>query len=128
MDDWTGARADPLMAALSGKCPRCGLGPLYHGVLALRERCSHCGLDLARFNVGDGPAAFAILIVGAVLSGLALWTEFRFEPPVWLHIMLWPPVALALTLGALRGVKSWLLAAEYQHKAAEARLMEEERP
>ena len=29
-------------------------------------RCRACGLDFARFNVGDGPAAFLTLIVGAL--------------------------------------------------------------
>ena len=31
---------------------------------ASRPRCRACGLDFAAFNVGDGPAAFLILIVG----------------------------------------------------------------
>ena len=28
-------------------------------------------------------------IVGIVVVALALWVEFTYEPPIWLHIVLW---------------------------------------
>ena len=31
------------------------------------------------FDAGDGPVVFGILIVGAIVCGLALWVEFTFS-------------------------------------------------
>ena len=59
---------DPVRAAARGCCPRCGRGRLYAGLLRLNEDCPNCGLDIAAFNVGDGPAAFLILVIGAVIA------------------------------------------------------------
>lgn len=112
---------DPVRAAARGCCPRCGRGRLYAGWLRLNDRCPTCGLDIAAFNVGDGPAAFLTMIIGAVVVGLALWVELSFEPPWWLHVLLWTPLILVATLAALRVAKGILLALEFKHQAAEAR-------
>ena len=84
-------------------------------------RCRACGLDVESFNVGDGPAAFLILIVGAILTVLAVVVDQAASPPWWLHLI-WLPVGLALTLGGLRIAKAWLAAQEYRHRAAEGRI------
>jgi uncharacterized protein (DUF983 family) len=108
------------VAALFGLCPQCGAKTLFGGVASFAPRCRACGLDYSRFNVGDGPAAFLIMVIGAVVVGLALWAEFSFDPPIWVHIVLWAPVITAATLGGLRITKAALLAAEFQRKAREA--------
>ncbi len=41
-------------AALGGRCPRCGVGPLFKGYLDIAPKCTHCGLDYSQFDVGDG--------------------------------------------------------------------------
>ena len=84
-------------------------------------RCRACGLDFAGFNVGDGPAAFLILIVGALITGLAIAVELALQPPFWVHILLWVPIAAASVILSLRVAKGLLLALEYRHKAAEGR-------
>ena len=84
-------------------------------------RCRACGLDFDSFNVGDGPAAFLILIVGAVLTVLAVAVNLSSSPPWWVHLV-WIPVGLLLTLGGLRTAKSWLIAQEYVHRASEGRI------
>jgi len=113
---------DALRAALTGSCPRCGEGRLFAGPVRFAARCARCGLDFGQFNVGDGPAAFLILIVGAILVIAALVVDARFEPPWWVHLV-WLPVGLALTLGGLRLAKAWLLGAEYRNRAHEGRLV-----
>jgi uncharacterized protein (DUF983 family) len=50
-------------AARLGRCPRCGHGALFHGLLAVRERCAVCGLDLCAQAAGDGPAVVLPLSV-----------------------------------------------------------------
>jgi len=111
----------PLAAALSGHCPRCAQGELFDGWVRFRDRCPACGLDLAAFNVGDGPAAFLILIVGALVTVGAISLELAAEPPFWVHAI-WVPVGAALTIGGLRLGKAWLLAQEYRHRAREGRV------
>ncbi len=112
----------PYAAALAGKCPRCGSGPLYSGILKLAPVCSACGLELARYDQGDGPAAFAIFFVGFVVTAGALWLELAFQAPYWVHAVIWPPVILVLTLVSVRVLKSWLVAAQFRHDAREGRL------
>ena len=76
---------------------------------------------MAGFNVGDGPAAFLILIVGAILTVLAIVVDLSLSPPWWVHLV-WLPTGLALTLGGLRIAKAWLVAQEYAHRAREGRI------
>lgn len=107
-------------AALFGLCPSCGDKSLFSGLAQFAPRCRACGLDFAGFNVGDGPAAFLTMIVGAVVVALALWVEFTFSPPFWVHVVLWVPLVAGSTLWGLRVSKAALLAAEFQRKAREA--------
>jgi uncharacterized protein (DUF983 family) len=111
----------PLAAAIKGQCPQCGQGRLFNGWVRFAPRCRACGLDLDSFNVGDGPAAFLILVVGAVLTVLAVVVDQTASPPWWVHLV-WLPVGLALTVGGLRVAKAWLLAQEYRHRAHEGRI------
>jgi uncharacterized protein (DUF983 family) len=107
-------------AALFGLCPQCGANGLFGGIARFAPRCRACGLDYSRFNVGDGPAAFLIMVIGAVVVALALWVEFSFNPPIWLHVVLWTPVIAAATLGGLHVTKAALLITEYRRSAREA--------
>lgn len=108
------------VAALSGLCPQCGAKTLFDGTAKFAPKCRVCGLDFTQFNVGDGPAAFLTMIIGAVVVAMALWVEFRFEPPLWVHAVLWLPVIGLGTLWGLRVSKAALLVAEYQRKARQA--------
>ena len=110
---------NPLRAGLTGSCPRCGNGRLFEGYLTLRPRCPVCGLDYGFADAGDGPAVFVIMIIGFVVVGLALWTELSFSPPLWLHLLLWIPLTLALCLVLLRMLKGALINLQYKHDARE---------
>jgi uncharacterized protein (DUF983 family) len=111
----------PLSSAISGRCPRCGKGRLFSGLVRFAPRCDACGLDFSSFNVGDGPAAFLIFIVGAITVVGALVVDGTFSPPWWVHLV-WLPVAAGLTVGGLRFSKAMLLALEYRHRAREGRV------
>ncbi len=113
---------EPIRAGLAGRCPRCGEGRLFRGFLAVGTRCSVCGLAYSFADAGDGPAVFVILIIGFVVVGLALWMEVTLNPPLWLHFLLWIPLALMLSLTALRLIKGVLITLQYRNKAAEGRL------
>jgi uncharacterized protein (DUF983 family) len=113
----------PVAGALSGLCPRCKSKTLFAGWVRFAGRCRACDLDFSSFNVGDGPAAFLILIVGAILVGSALVVDGLFSPPWWVHLI-WIPVGIGLTLIGLRWAKALLLTQEYLHRAREGRIVE----
>ena len=113
----------PAEAALRGICPRCGAPGLFAGVLRFAHRCPACGLDYDGFNVGDGAAAFLILIIGAIVSVLAIVLELSVSPPWWVHVILWLPLTLGLTVVSLRFAKGLLLALEYRNAAREGRIV-----
>jgi uncharacterized protein (DUF983 family) len=108
-------------AGLCCACPRCGRGKLFQGFLALRPRCDVCGLDYGFADAGDGPAVFIMFFAGAVVVGCALVTEILYQPPYWVHAVLWLPLIFILTLGPLRPMKGLMIALQYHHKAAEGR-------
>jgi uncharacterized protein (DUF983 family) len=112
-----------LATALRGNCPRCGAHTLFAGWVKFAPKCGNCGLDYDSFNVGDGPAAFLILIVGTLVVVGALLLDAAAEPPWWVHLI-WIPIAAALTIGGLRFAKAWLLAQEYRHRAREGKIVE----
>jgi uncharacterized protein (DUF983 family) len=105
----------PFAAGLRCRCPRCGRGPLFRGFLTVRDRCQVCGLDLRAQDSGDGPAAFIVFIVGAIVVGGALGLEVTYEPPVWVHLVLWLPLTVILTLALMRPFKATLIALQYKH-------------
>lgn len=109
-------------AALFGLCPRCGARGLFDGVAQFAPKCRACGLDFTSFNVGDGPAAFLTLIIGALVVVLAISVELAWHPPFWVHMLLWIPFTAAAVIWGLRAGKSALLAAEFQRNAGEGRL------
>ena len=81
-------------------------------------------MDYAFIDAGDGPAIFIIMIAGFIVVTAALIVEIKYQPPFWLHAVLWVPLILATTLLPLRAMKSLLIALQYHHKAAEGQLAE----
>jgi uncharacterized protein (DUF983 family) len=117
--------AQSIMTGLACRCPRCHKGHLFSGFLTLRKECEVCGLDYSFADAGDGPAIFVILISGFIVVGAALIVEVAYQPPFWLHAVLWGPLILIVTLVPLRIIKGLLIVLQYHHAAAEGRL---ERP
>lgn len=108
---------DPVSTGLRGHCPRCGQGKLFDGYLKLKPRCAACGLDYSFIDAGDGPVVFVILIAGFVILGSALWLEVNYNPPLWVHFILWIPLAIAFGLALTRMLKGVLIALQYKNNA-----------
>ena len=108
----------PFATGPAGRCPRCGKGRLFAGYLTLAPACSACGLDLAPSDSGDGPAVFVMWLVGAVVVGSAGLVEILFQPPIWLHLLLWIPLAVGLAALLLRPAKGLMIALQYRHRIA----------
>jgi uncharacterized protein (DUF983 family) len=105
----------PLRSALGCRCPRCGEGRLFSGLLSVRSACEVCGLDLSAQDAGDGPAVFVIFFLGLIVVGLAAVVEIRFTPPIWVHLVLWTPLVIGGAILLLRPLKAGLIALQYRH-------------
>ena len=116
-------KGDIAIATIKGLCPRCAAPGLFAGIIAFAPKCKSCGLDYTQFNVGDGPAAFLIMIVGAIITGLAIGVQLSFTPPWWVHLILWLPLTIVLVMGLLRIAKAALVTLEYRNRAREGRLV-----
>ena len=105
----------PIRAALGCRCPRCGRGRLFTGLLNVRDACEICGLDLSAQDAGDGPAVFVILFLGLIVVALAALVEVKFSPPIWIHLVLWTPLIIVGAIAMLRPLKAGLIALQYRH-------------
>ncbi len=111
----------PVLTGLACRCPVCGRGKLFDGFLKVAPACAACGADLSAADSGDGPVVFVILIVGGLVAFLALYAIFTTNWPIWLHLMIWLPLSVGLSLVAMRVFKSLLITAQFHFKASEAR-------
>ena len=113
------AQPTPARVGFSACCPRCGEGRLFSGVLAPAKSCSNCRLDFGFIDSADGPAVFVILIIGFVVTGLAMMVEINFSPPLWIHMLIWAPLIIGLSIWALRICKGFMVALQYQADVVE---------
>lgn len=118
----TEERLSPFRTGLACRCPRCGKGRLLDGFLDVRQDCESCGLSYGFADAGDGPAIFVILLAGFIVVGSALIVEVLYQPPFWLHALLWGPLILVTTLLPLRAIKGLMIALQYHNRASEGRL------
>ena len=95
---------------------------MFSGYLNLAPRCTECGLDYSFADSGDGPAVFVILAGGLIAVLAVLAVELAWRPSYWVHAAVGIPAVLISTLLPLRFLKSLLIALQFHHKAAEARL------
>ncbi len=101
-------------ATLACRCPRCGRGRLFDGVIELNAACPVCGLDFSDSDVGDGFVVPILIVLGAIVVGLAFWVDNRFAPPLWVHAVIWPVVTIGLALAMMRSIKAFLVVQHFR--------------
>ena len=94
---------------------------MFSGYLKVVEKCESCGLELGAMDSGDGPAVFVMFIVLIITIPLVFLVWAVFEPPMWVHAILWPIVVIGLSLAMLRPAKGLMLGIQYKLKAGEHR-------
>lgn len=96
------------------KCPSCGKGPLFRQYLKVADTCTSCGEQLHHHRADDMPAYIVMSIVGHVVIALVFWVEFRTAGwPTWLHLSLWLPLTVILSLALLSPVKGFIVALQW---------------
>jgi uncharacterized protein (DUF983 family) len=115
-------------AGLLSRCPACGEGPLFEGLLSIRKACPACGASFAGADTGDGAAVFVILVAGAIVVPVAviLLMVAKLHPLAVMAVML--PVTAAVCIGLLRPFKATLYALQRLHRAGEGQLDSGSRP
>jgi uncharacterized protein (DUF983 family) len=103
-------------AAFLQRCPHCGKASLFEGLLKVTSRCKICSLDFSGEDAGDGPAFFAITIIGTLATLLATLVHLMFRPPYWVHSLLWGPFIIGGSILVLRICKAWLVAEQFRLK------------
>ena len=113
---------NPILSGLACRCPRCGKGKLFNAYLRVAPACAFCGLDFGFADSGDGPAVFVIFLVAPVIIILAIVVEALFVIQPWMHLILWIPTTIVLSLMLLPPFKGVLINLQYRHDAHEGHL------
>jgi uncharacterized protein (DUF983 family) len=95
------------------KCPQCGEGALFRKYLKVVDTCGVCGEELKHHRADDMPAYIVMSIVGHIVVGGLFWAEFTFGWPMWLHLSIWLPLTVILTLALLPPVKGFIVALQW---------------
>ena len=103
-----------LVRGLRGRCPCCGKGRMFRAFLKVSDQCRVCGEELHHHRADDFPAYCVIFIVGHIIGPLVLSVELAFAPPTWVHLALWLPATLVMTVGLLQPVKGFIVALQWR--------------
>ena len=99
----------PLLTVLgrgiAGRCPNCGIGRIFAGFLRIAPACAHCAAPLGALRADDAPPYIVIFLVGHLLLPPIFWIEKAYEPPMWLHMVVWLPLFALICTFMLRPIK-----------------------
>lgn len=96
---------EAMWRGLSGKCPHCGQGRLFRAYLKTVDQCRDCGEDIHHHRADDLPAYLVIVVVGHVVVGAFMVIEAATAWPTWLHLTIWAPITLLLSLALIGPIK-----------------------
>ncbi|MFZ2101327.1 MAG: DUF983 domain-containing protein [Oricola sp.] len=112
----------PAMPAIkrgfAGRCPNCGEGKLFKSFVKPVESCAVCGEDLSHHRADDFPAYLNVLIVGHIGVGGFTFAEALIDLPGWIHLAIWIPVMIAMSIVLMQPLKGAVIAfqwANYMH-------------
>ncbi|MAW59148.1 MAG: hypothetical protein CL564_05975 [Alphaproteobacteria bacterium] len=92
-----------------GLCPNCGSISIFKYYVTLLEVCPCCGHEINTQKIGDGAAWFAMFITSIVVAIGALLLEVNFQPKLWVHVVIWFPIVISLSVIILRPFKALLI-------------------
>lgn len=111
VDDRPWPRA--VMNGIRCTCPACGTGKLYASYLKVVPVCTNCGEELHHQRADDAPPYFTMFIVGHIVIGGLLLMEQTLAPETWVHLVVWLPLTVLLSLWLLPKVKGGLIGLQW---------------
>lgn len=94
-------------------CPCCGTTRLFAAFLKVDHQCKSCGTEWHLQRADDAPPYFTMFIVGHVVVAGLLIVERKYHPEVWIHLALWLPLTVLLSLWLLPRIKGALIAQQW---------------
>ncbi len=88
-----------------GRCPNCGEGKVFQAFLKVAPTCNVCGEDFSGHRADDLPPYITIVIVGHVVVTAILYVFGRWEWPTSVHLAVWLPLTLIMSLALLQPIK-----------------------
>lgn len=110
--DWALA----MRRGISCTCPACGKGSLYRQYLKVADTCPNCAEELHHQRADDAPPYFTMLIVGHVIVAGVLTLEQNYAPPTWVHLSIWIPLLIILSLALLPPIKGALVGFQWAQR------------
>ena len=104
---------EALLRGARQRCPACGEGKMFHAFLKVSDTCPSCGEELHHQRADDAPPYFTMVIVGHVVIAGILALEKAVAPESWVHLMLWLPLTVGLSLWLLPRVKGALVGLQW---------------
>lgn len=95
------------------RCPSCGTGKLYRAYLKVADSCPSCREQLHHHRADDAPAYFTMFIVGHIVVAGVLAVEDIYAPSYWVHLAIWFPMLLILSLWLLPRIKGTIVALQW---------------
>ena len=97
-------------AAFLMRCPACSKRGVFRNPVKVADNCSECGVPLSHYETADGPAFFAITIVGLLVGLGAGLVEIIYSPPFWVHLAIWLPAIFLGSVVIIRITKTLMIA------------------
>jgi uncharacterized protein (DUF983 family) len=98
---------------LLGRCPNCGKGHIFRAFLKVADNCEVCGEELCHHRADDFPAYIVIVIVGHIVIPAVLWMETHYAPSYWVHLAMWLPLTIGLSMALMQPVKGAVVALQW---------------
>lgn len=86
-------------------CPRCGTPGLVVAYLKPTPACSGCGEGFDHIRTDDFAPWLSILVIGHLLVPAVISVERLFDPPLWLHLVLWGTLGVEMVMAVLPRTK-----------------------
>lgn len=105
--------ASALLRGAACHCPNCGKGAIFKGFTTVNASCPTCGEVLSHQRADDFPPYVTMLITGHVVVAAMLIVERAYHPEIWLHMAMWLPLTLIMSIGLLRPVKGAIIGLQW---------------
>lgn len=102
-----------MLRGMRCRCPACREGSVFKAYLKVADACETCGEELHHHRADDAPPYFTVFILGHILIPLVLAVEVAFMPAMWIHMAMWIPLSIILTLAILPPVKGALVGLQW---------------
>lgn len=102
-----------MLRGLMGRCPACGQGKLFKSYLKVADTCPSCGEELFHQRADDAPPYFTMLITGHIIVAGVMAVEEAFHPDLWVHLAIWAPALIGLSLFLLPRIKGALVGLQW---------------